>query len=237
MTCDCMMAFRLQAITQKEYSRRSKNSTIHKSVKHELSEFLEISSGKLPWVSAISDVLMGYVCHKKDLPCSKTVPHLCLGWDLMGRIWQFLDSNGLAQLASYANVKMHRLTMHPLLHEIFNRMRNVTENVEKSKVVLYSGHDKTLTPMAVALGIHSGLWPPYASRIIFELYSTLQDGYTNYYIKVLYNGEDMTSKVRFCKNKPLPNGLCPLEYFENFVTYEDLKEYGRVNYSNACSVS
>ena len=40
-------------------------------------------------------------------------------------------------------------------------------------VALYSAHDSTLIPLLDALGLHDGVhWPPYASTLQFELYST-----------------------------------------------------------------
>lgn len=47
-------------------------------------------------------------------------------------------------------------------------------------------------------------WPPYASCIQIELYSDSQD---DYFVKVLYQGEELTLSDEFDDN------MIPLEYF------------------------
>jgi hypothetical protein len=46
--------------------------------------------------------------------------------------------------------------------------------VTQPKFSLISGHDTTIFPILAALGVFDGLWPPYAARIVFELYSTVR---------------------------------------------------------------
>ena len=236
-SCDCMMAYRLEAIIKKEYSKRTRNSTLHTEIKRTIAEVLNVPESKLPWLSALSDVFNGHTCHNMKLPCARSNPNSCIPWPLIGKVWEYLDYNGVSQLGSYAYQRQQRLLMHPLLHIILHRMHNVTAGAERSKFVLYSGHDKTITPLATALGIHDGRWPRYASRVVFELFSKGDAKTTQktYYIRVLFNGEDKTKQVRFCKGKTI-DGMCPLSYFQNFVFHEDLQYFGKTTYREACQV-
>ena len=235
LTCDCTMAYRLEAIIKKEYSKRSKNSTLHSQIKRHIADILSVPTNRLPWVSALSDVFNGHICHAIKLPCSRMNKSVCVTWPLIGKVWDFLDNNGAAQLVSYAYQRQQRLLMHPLLHIISHRMYNVTLGRERTKFVLYSGHDKTLTPLTTALGFHDGRWPPYASRIVFEMYSRRNEESVKeaFYIRVIYNGQDKTRLLRFCKGK-LVDGLCPFQTFQHYVFYEDLQYFGKNTYQEAC---
>jgi hypothetical protein len=58
-----------------------------------------------------------------------------------------------------------------LLQDIYNLF---TAPAPRPKFSLISGHDTTLFPILTALGVFDGLWPHYAGRIVFELYSTVR---------------------------------------------------------------
>lgn len=54
--------------------------------------------------------------------------------------------------------------------------------------VIYSGHDNTLNPLLLALGIHDGAHPPMASHLIIELY---EDAAHNHHIRLAYNHQHL----------------------------------------------
>ena len=269
--CECKSLTRLQTAIEDEYANRSRSSKLHNEIKQELADIFDVETGRLPWIAAVLDVVMGHYCHDLKLPClnnnryyrnnrdhrnndhdreddyredsqksnyidQNLNPSHCITKDLISRMWKFLDFHGQSSLSSYPTIKSSRLAMHPLLTEIYSRMNNVTRNSERSKFYLYSGHDTTIAQLKTALGIHNGIWPPYASRLIFELYSGRQEQNKYYFIRVLFNGKDVTQNLIFCRNKPTPHGLCPLEYFKNFCKFENLKAYGTTDYASACQI-
>ncbi len=71
------------------------------------------------------------------------------------------------------------------------------------------------------MGIFNNQWPPYASRIIFELWEAggllgsklTGDDMDRHFIRILYEGRDFTRKVKFCKEKLKFGKLCPLNAF------------------------
>jgi hypothetical protein len=88
-----------------------------------------------------------------------------------------------------------------------------------------------IAPVLAALGVYSDkycVWPPYASRIAFELWqpavttaSTAAGGKESY-IRVIFNGDDVTSLITACKlynaeentnHGSIATGLCPLKVF------------------------
>ena len=84
--------------------------------------------------------------------------------------------------------------------------------------VLYSAHDTTVDPLLTALGIGDGTWPPYASRVVFELVEGATRSQTAYYVRVLYNGAAVTDAVDFCEIYDASAGLCPIGDFEKFLS-------------------
>lgn len=87
------------------------------------------------------------------------------------------------------------------------------ESSDAVKLSLYSGHDTVIAPVLAALGLYSDdlcIWPPYASRIVFELWQRVGDSsaagsaakpaaaVTEHYVRVIYNGKDLTPNIPSC---------------------------------------
>jgi hypothetical protein len=46
-----------------------------------------------------------------------------------------------------------------------------------------------------------------------------------FYLRVFYNGRDVTGKVRFCRGRTV-EGMCPLKYFQQFSQKENFEAVG-----------
>ena len=94
-------------------------------------------------------------------------------------------------------------------------------------LAVYAGHDSVIAPVLASLGIfqHKDYckWPSYASRIVFELWErntpvfrgSNEKSHDAFFVRVLYNGNDVTSKIPMCKDRTAELGksrvdLCPL---------------------------
>lgn len=75
--------------------------------------------------------------------------------------------------------------------------------------IIRAAHDTVIAPLLSALGLRSRrhAWPGYASRVVTELWT---DAASAAYVRVLYNGEDITPATT-CADAA---GLCTLEAFE-----------------------
>lgn len=234
MPCSCQAASDLHLVIKKEERKRTANDTVIMDIKRQVASVLGVSLGNLPWLSAMLEVMMTQVCHDLELPCieSKNGSETkCISWETVHQIWDHLDKEGLKSTSSYASHRYDRLNMHPLLYEIVNRLLSLTRKTERTKMVLYSGHDLTLTPLLKVLGIFDGKWPPYASRLALE---TWRNSDNQFFLRTVYNGEDRTHSLRFCSEDELVNGLCPLDNFIYFVRYKDIKFFGKSSYAKAC---
>ena len=80
------------------------------------------------------------------------------------------------------------------------------------------GHDTVIAPVLAGLGVYTGglcTWPPYASRIVFELLAAVNDEeeHERGFVRIIYNGKDLTKEIKTCKGE----APCPLEALESAV--------------------
>lgn len=133
------------------------------------------------------------------------------------------------------------LIVHPLLSKIAQGMLAHTLEKEYPKFVLFATHDTTIAPLLIEMGIFQNHWPAYASRIVFELWEaggllgsklTGQD-HESYFVRVLHDGRDYTTRLNCCKNKLKFGKLCPLLAFIKFL--KGSSGSMDVEYSRMCS--
>jgi hypothetical protein len=99
------------------------------------------------------------------------------------------------------------LAFQILLH--IRRAATGGEKYSDMKLSIFSGHDTVIAPVLAALGVYTNelcVWPPYASSINFELWQntkspkTSELSYKSFsFIRVLYNGKDITSAIPACR--------------------------------------
>uniref|UniRef100_A0A7S3SYY2 Acid phosphatase n=1 Tax=Emiliania huxleyi TaxID=2903 RepID=A0A7S3SYY2_EMIHU len=108
--------------------------------------------------------------------------------------------------------------MHPLLLEITSRLQAAAEG-SGARLTLLSGHDTVVAQLLAALDATGESercgWPPYASRVVFEVWAPVRrdEGRTPaLVVRALFNGVP----------QPLPGcspglELCPLRAFAQAV--------------------
>lgn len=113
--------------------------------------------------------------------------------------------------------------MQPILSEIVNRFVDMTTGKSPVRFALLSAHDTVVAPLVAALEGFDCRWPPYASRVVFELW----ESQSRYYTRILYNGRTITSVPIHCSmespkgsgnthSEPAP-GLIPLQCLQSYV--------------------
>jgi hypothetical protein len=93
---------------------------------------------------------------------------------------------------------------------VSHMLRIISER--KPKLIVYSGHDRTLQYLAIALGVVSEVTmvPHYASRLVLEVYKNRELQLTSsqpnngpiardFFFRLIYNGRDLTNHIHFCK--------------------------------------
>ncbi|XP_014857232.1 PREDICTED: 2-phosphoxylose phosphatase 1 isoform X2 [Poecilia mexicana] len=156
------------------------------------------------------------------------------------------------------------LAMYPYLNRTANKMERVARANEEGRqprlggeevFTLSSGHDVTIAPLLSALGLEEAKFPRFAARIVFEMWKsppTTQGQAKNragksersksnrkvgeVFIRVLYNGEDVTFHTAFChpSDRHINQPLCPLKNFLTFVRKDIFSIVNATSYKDAC---
>jgi hypothetical protein len=193
-----------------------------------------ISFSSVPKVSHLMDMSMVHVCHKAPLPGTELAQ--CVAPWAVADIYNVIKENGQRQTKNPTFQTIAKLKCLPLLDEIKTRMIRQKDQAVSQKFVLYSGHDSSIDSMAIALNFSQGHWPPYASRIIIELYSSKQTSML--FVRIIYNGKDVTDKMEFCQNHIVTAGsgqyLCPFSILSEYIDNTILKDMSHNTYNAAC---
>ena len=187
---------------------------------------------RLP-VTGVADVMYAHACHEMRPPCS--LKDGCVPPALANRFFRAGDE---AYCAKYngllGGLRASQLAMHPLLTEIVERLTRANGGGGE-RMVLLSGHDTVVAQLLAAIGgMRDGRhcrWPPYASRLVFELWrpalATANSLRRAPQIRVLYNGAVVTHLIPECARRMdsidatttnlaavADLELCPLESFK-----------------------
>jgi len=197
---------------------------------HRIAARLGLTVDELPRLSHVFDVAMAHFCHGLSVGC--------LGAVFVRDVFDVINEAGRLSASDVRYRRLARLKLQPVLYEIAHRMKQQSAFVNNllPKFVLYSGHDSTIEPLAAVFGVSNGAWPRYASRIVFELYAPTKetDSDAKAGIRVLHDGEDVTSRMSFCKGL-VSSSVCPLKAFLDFVNDSKFAGGpGESGYTEAC---
>ena len=90
-------------------------------------------------------------------------------------------------------VQMALLQIQPFIAQILSNFKKWIGGSRAHDFILYSGHDTTVSAVLTALHAFDGHRPPYAARVIFELWKKKNE--ENYMVRTLYNGHVIKSDI------------------------------------------
>lgn len=187
----------------------------------------------------------------------------CVKHEHILSLFAYLDWSYRQDLKNIHQRRRGMLHAYGLMHDVVKNMIRMISG-SKPKMVVYSGHDKTLRPLILALGIndyqHYNI--RYASRMIFEVYrkKDLRDELKfterkpeaiDFYFRVVYNGEDVTNRLSFCRPRhtvvmrvvdPIDDVkmyntyLCPIENIVRFIHDDYFAAFNVSNFKDACAI-
>ncbi|XP_030384305.1 2-phosphoxylose phosphatase 1 [Scaptodrosophila lebanonensis] len=173
-----------------------------------------------------------------------------------GPIEGCVEAPHVETLMSFVDVLSQRTADHAFykrtgLLKAYGLIRHIVSYIlkmisgDRTKFVLYSGHDTTMQYLTAALGIHAGYTIPYASRLAFEVYSSESEAHTDYYFRVVYNGKDVTQQIDFCEggkslrvtrdSRGNKADLCPIENIIRFLHEDYFAPVNATNFKDACA--
>lgn len=143
-----------------------------------------------------------------------------------------LETNLYGYYAKANDGEYSKLGMGPLWAEIMDTIYQYVANktMVEPCLSLIAGHDTTLIPLLVSLGpnVWDGVWPPYASMMIIEIYAVDIDRLANktifpsrFAFRLLYNGQVITNRIKDCySNQELCDSQVLLKLVSKFATRE-----------------
>lgn len=94
-----------------------------------------------------------------------------------------ISANSKMEYKKYSNVNYFKLAVGRLVPRILHGLDDGSGAV---KLTLFSGHDSTIKPLTVMLGLDAmDNWPPYCANILIEYGESVVDG--SGYVRILYN--------------------------------------------------
>ncbi|CAI5445081.1 unnamed protein product [Caenorhabditis angaria] len=237
--CDCKLARKMRKDYEKEHAEYfanmlelSKNKHLSEEVAKIRHNFADFSESDDPL--KIIDVSLGkFICRRKKLPCNGED---CLDYGFLNEMINISTIRGeemFENRKSGISRKLHVLEAWPVLSYVRDSIAKIRKFPHTNYIRIFSGHDVLIAPILRVLGIPFVDPPHYTSRIIFEIYEHLNDGI---FIRVMYNGYNRSSDVKFCKNSDLKFGMCRASAFENFMKPENyFQQIGVTNFRDACT--
>ncbi|XP_016354650.1 2-phosphoxylose phosphatase 1-like [Sinocyclocheilus anshuiensis] len=208
------------------------------------------------------DALLCHFCHGLPFPCSSTQTTLnapdegaCLTLQHFAVIRRQQKDDELERREAGLYRRYAVLAAHPYLNRTAMRLERIAREsqtrrgTEEAVFALASGHDVTMAPLLSALGLERAGFPKFAARLVFELWngpeakdkerkSDRKRGkwLEDMFIRVLYNGEDLTFDTAFCRdhNRHSAQPLCPLGNFLSFVRKDMFNIVNATSYQQAC---
>ncbi|XP_055340082.1 2-phosphoxylose phosphatase 1-like isoform X2 [Paramacrobiotus metropolitanus] len=168
------------------------------------------------WPVYVFDVILHFACHGGHMPCFDGT---CLSYKELVGVFEVLEQ--LAEKVSREPTlrKYAVVDSYGILNKIMGNLQKVAEGADDaSRFTLFSAHDSTIAPVLHALGLPFQIAIPYASYLAFEIYS-LTEGSTqeDKYIRIIYNGEDMTRKSLFGPHCGKQKHRCRFTTFQTYV--------------------
>lgn len=235
-SCVCEQSTSLSYRIKTIESESNKNSNRFREIVKKITDIFELTPSQVPSTSILLDVFVPPLCHNYTVPCNDWSSSRCLNGEIYQNLWAENSHQCRMHLTDQNQTysKFSNIMLTPLMVEVAHRMKDALEGRTTPKLVLYSGHDVTLSPLLYVLGIYHGEWTPYASRIVIELYESKDRTINNnHMLKFLYNGKDVTEMVSFCQGKTY-NGMCHFRLFYEHVFTKMLQQFGYTSYEDAC---
>ncbi|KAM4742241.1 2-phosphoxylose phosphatase 1 [Anableps anableps] len=262
--CECPARSRyLEEEQRRQYHLRVADSNLERTYV-DMARTLGVLTRQLRAANPI-DSLLCHLCHGLSFPCVSngdggTGGCLTMAQFAVIRQQQLDDEVDRRRVGVYRKYAI--LAMYPYLNRTANKMERVARASEAGRqsrlggeevFTLSSGHDVTIAPLLSALGLEEAKFPRFAARIVFEIWKsppTTQGKAKNragksersnrkngeMFIRVLYNGEDVTFHTAFCHStdRHINQPLCPLKNFLTFVRKDIFRIVNATSYKEAC---
>lgn len=210
----------------------------------------------------LRDAFLTYICHGASLPCInyENNSRHCIKSEHITGLFAYTEWESRLNMKSINRKKYGLLRAYGLLKNIVSHMMEMISE-SKPKIIMFSGHDKTLEYLAIALGIVSAdntILPQYATRFVIEVcrannnHNDNNHNANDYYFRLIVNGKDVTQTIPFCKNSNYFSAsyadknsdgdyyrkdykLCPIESIIRQIHDDYFSLFNATNFKDACT--
>ncbi|XP_061781363.1 2-phosphoxylose phosphatase 1 isoform X1 [Nerophis lumbriciformis] len=259
--CDCPARSRyLEEEQRRQYRLRVADAELDRTYA-DMARALGIPTRNLRAANPI-DPLLCHLCHNLPFPCA-SVEDGSAGGCLTTTQFAVIRRQQLDDEVDRRRAGLYRkyaiLAMYPYLNKTAAKMERLAKAGKQAAkaggddvFTLSSAHDVTMAPLLSALGLEEARFPPFAARLVFELWKSplgtqaekkrvlrgekLKVRNGGYFIRLLYNGEDVTFHTAFCSSivRRASQPLCPLKNFLSFVRKDVFVVVNATSYQEAC---
>lgn len=258
-SCNCPARNRyLEQEQRRQYRQRIADTELERTYVT-MAKTLGVATKSLRAANPV-DALLCHFCHGLPFPCSSAQitsngqdEGACLTLQHFAVIRRQQKDDELERRKAGLYRRYAVLAAHPYLNRTAARLERIAKESQTGKgkeeaaFALASAHDVTMAPLLSALGLEGAGFPKFAARLVFELWSSPEDKerkndrkrgkwLDNMFIRVLYNGEDLTFDTAFCHdhNRRSAQPLCPLGNFLSFVRKDMFNIVNATSYQQAC---
>lgn len=257
-SCDCPARNRyLDQEQRRQYRQRIADTELERTYVA-MAKNLGVATKTLRAANPV-DALLCHFCHNLPFPCSSTrtttnapPEGACLMLQHFAVIRRQQKDDELERREAGLYRRYAVLAAHPYLNRTATRMERIAKTRrgrEEAVFALASAHDVTMAPLLSALGLEGAGFPRFAARLVFELWDSPEvkdngrnerkrrgNGLDGMFIRVLYNGEDLTFDTAFCwdHSRSAAQPLCPLGKFMSFVRRDMFNIVNATSYQQAC---
>lgn len=260
-SCDCPARNRyLDQEQRRQYRQRIADTELERTYVA-MAKNLGVATKTLRAANPV-DALLCHFCHNLPFPCSSTrtttsapPEGACLTLQHFAVIRRQQKDDELERREAGLYRRYATLAAHPYLNRTATRMERIAKGSqarrgrEEALFALASAHDVTVAPLLSALGLEGAGFPRFAARLVFELWNSPEakddgknerrrrgKGLDGMFVRVLYNGEDLTFDTAFCRDhsRSAARPLCPLGKFLSFVRRDMFNVVNATSYQQAC---
>ncbi|XP_069112967.1 2-phosphoxylose phosphatase 1-like isoform X2 [Argopecten irradians] len=148
------------------------------------------------------------------------------------KLFQAIDKHLEDWMTNRPNIEQSRLHMYPFLTSLLKSFKQAHIRTSP-RLFIYTSNEEFMLQLLTAIENKLGKFPRPGSRLVFELLSTTKQEKKQYFLRVLFNGRDVTNDIPLCSRRNADR-ICPLKYFVDFHSLNFRNMFSLSSYTERC---
>ncbi|XP_060066792.1 2-phosphoxylose phosphatase 1-like [Ylistrum balloti] len=229
--CQCPNTARSLSILMNNISTQDSKSQQHENMS--FNKFFDnFQKNNLSAVEALGQ-LSPLICDK-SLPSAGCHGNRC--WNItrshVFKLFQAVDKHTQNWMNMIPNREHSRLHVYPFITSLVKSFKNIHLSASP-RIFVYTSTEEFMLQLLTAIENILDKFPRPGSRLVFELLSASQKQKKRYFLRVLFNGRDVTTNIPLCSHRK-GDGICPLKYFVDYHSINFKNMFSKSNYTERC---